>query len=415
MFINPGFPAQFGTLANQLATEMRWPTTFVTTTDTRHLSLPFSRITYSVKSPSPPPGPTNPGNLQLLFEHMQAVYEALKARPQVKPDLVVGHMFYGTMLYLRNLYHCPFVGYFDWLPPPFWSEEFAFRPEFPPPENVRLLHSLCHTFKYLHMHAVDAIYTPTHYQLSTLPQEMRHKARVVFDGMDTNLFQRRPIPRPAHFRGLTFGPNTKIVTFASHGLESVRGFDIFMKMAKRIYRAIDDVVFLIAGKEETCYGHERYHLGNQSFKQYVLSRDDYDLKRFHFFGWVSIEDLITLFSLSDLHVYLTVPFILSWSLVEAMSAECTILGSATPSVQEAIDHGVHGLLADFYDVDGLTGHALDVLRDPQRFRHLGAAARARVQERYETKRCLTQLVKLFEEVAAAHANPATRANPASGL
>ena len=75
----------------------------------------------------------------------------------------------------------------------------------------------------LHMHAVDAIYTPTHYQLSTLPKEMHHKARVVFDGMDTNLFQRRPIPRPANFRGLTFGPDTRLVTFASHGLESARG------------------------------------------------------------------------------------------------------------------------------------------------------------------------------------------------
>ena len=189
------------------------------------------------------------------------------------------------------------------------------------------------------------------------------------------------------------------MTFASHGLESVRGFDIFMRMAKRISQQMPNVVFLIAGKDETVYGHERYHLGPQTFKQYVLARDNYDLSRFHFLGWVSIEELITLFSLSDLHVYLTVPFVLSWSLVEAMSTECTILASATAPVQEAIDHGVHGLLADFCDVDGLTRHALDVLRDPGRFRHLGAAARARVLERYEMKHCLRQLVQLFEEVA----------------
>jgi glycosyltransferase involved in cell wall biosynthesis len=401
MFINPGFPAQFGNLAYHLATQMAWPTTFVTTADTSRLQLPFARITYAVHSPPWPPGLTNHGNLYVLFEHMQAVYRALQARPQVKPDLVVGHMFYGTMLYLKNLYRCPFVGYFDWLPPPFWSEAFALRPEFPPPENVRLLHSLCHTFKYLHMHAVDAVYTPTNYQLSTFPEEWRHKARVIFDGMDTALFHRRPVPRPAQFRGFTLGPDTRVVTFASHGLESIRGFDIFMKMAKRICQQMDNVVFLIAGKEETCYGHEQYHIGGQSFKQYVLARDDYDLKRFHFLGWLSIEELITMFCLSDLHVYLTVPFVLSWSLVEAMSTECTILGSATPPVQEAIDHGVHGLLADLYDVDGLTGHALEVLRDPARFRHLGAAARARVIERYETKRCLPQLVQLFEEVAGA--------------
>jgi glycosyltransferase involved in cell wall biosynthesis len=398
MFINPGFPAQFGTLANQLATEMRWPTTFVTSTDTRHLALPFSRITYAVPPSAWPPGVVDHGNLHILFEHMQAVYRTLQARPNIKPDVVVGHMFYGTMLYLKNLYRCPFVGYFDWLPPPFWSEGFALRPEFPPPENVRLLHSLCHTFKYLQMHAVDAIYAPTSYQLGTLPHEFRHKARVIFDGMDTNLFRRRPISRPAQFHGVTIEPNTRVVTFASHGLESIRGFDIFMQVAKRISEQMENVIFLVAGNEATYYGHEQYHLGSRTFKQYVLERDHYDLKRIHFIGWLSIEDLITLFCLSDLHVYLTVPFVLSWSLVEAMAMECAILASATAPVQEVIDHGVHGLLADFYDVDSLSRLALEVLRDRDRFCHLGASARARVLERYDSKRCLTQLVQLFEDV-----------------
>src|SRR5262249_24133835 len=114
-----------------------------------------------------------------------------------------------------------------------------------------------------------------------------------------------------------------------------------------------------------------------------------------------LEDLVTLYSLSDLHIYLTVPYVLSWSLVQAMATGCIILGSATAPVQEVIDHGVDGLLGDFYDLDGLAGQAVRVLRDPGSFRALGAAARDRVLERYELGKCAGELVQLFEQVAGA--------------
>jgi glycosyltransferase involved in cell wall biosynthesis len=172
-----------------------------------------------------------------------------------------------------------------------------------------------------------------------------------------------------------------------------------MKVAKRIAAEVSDVVFLIAGEERTNYGHEAHHIGNQTFKQYVLSQDAYDLTKFHFLGRIPPQDLITLFSLSDLHIYLTVPYVLSWSLVQAMSMSCTILGSATAPVQEVIEPEEQGLLADFYDIDGLAAQALRVLRDPEQFRHLGAAARARVLERYEKRRCIHQLVYYFQECA----------------
>src|SRR5262249_37736009 len=154
--------------------------------------------------------------------------------------------------------------------------------EFPAPESVRLGNATYHTLTYLHLHAVDAIYTPTHYQLSTAPVEMRHKFRVIFDGVDAELFQRSPVARPPEFRGVKIGPQTRVVTYVSRGLESIRGFDIFMKVAKRIYQALPDVVFLIAGSELSNYGHESHYIGNQTFKQYVLGQDSYDLSKFHF-------------------------------------------------------------------------------------------------------------------------------------
>jgi glycosyltransferase involved in cell wall biosynthesis len=338
-----------------------------------------------------------------LFEHLGAIYNGLRGTPQIRPDLVVGHMSYGTMLYLRNLYACPFVGYYELLPPPFWGEGLVLRKEFPPPEGIRLFNATYHALTYLHLHAVDAAYTPTRYQLTTAPPEMRHKVRVIFDGVNTDFFQRQPLPRPFDFRGRAVGPNTRVVTYVSRGLESIRGFDIFMKVAKRIYQEIDDVVFLIAGDERTNYGHEAFYLKGQTFKQYVLSQDHYDLDKFVFLGLIPTPELVTLYSLSDLHIYLTVPYVLSWSLVQAMSAGCTILASATAPVQEVIDHGTHGLLADFDDVDALAEEALKVLRDPAQHRPLGEAARRRVLERYELKRCTAELVKLFEQTAGTSA------------
>ena len=398
MFIHPNFPAQFGQIAAHFATRLGWQCTFVTSIDTTHLQLPFTAINYKVYDGPQPKEFHNPGHLQGLMDHLIAVYRGLRGVPQFKPDLVVGHMSYGTMLYLRNLYNCPFIGYFELLPGPFWTDGVVLRKEYPPAEGTRLFNATYHALTYLHLHACDAGYTPTRFQLSTAPKELQHKLRVIFDGIDCNYFQRRSIAKPIDFHGRTLAPDTRIVTYVSRGLESARGFDIFMKVAKKIYQALPNVVFLIAGSERTNYGHESAHIGDKTFKEHVLSQDDYDLSKFHFLGMVPVEDLLTLYSLSDLHIYLTAPFVLSWSMLQAMASECVVLGSATAPIQEAIDDGVHGLLADFYDVDGLADKAIKVLRDPAEYRPLATAARQRILERYEKELCVAQLVSFFNEM-----------------
>jgi glycosyltransferase involved in cell wall biosynthesis len=396
MFIHPNFPAQFGHIAGYLTTQLGWKCTVVTSIDTSHLKLPFDHLNYKVHDGPQPKVFYNPDNLQGLLDHLLAVYKGLRSAPQFRPDLVVGHISYGTLLYLRNLYNCPFVGYYELLPPPFWGDGLTLRKEFPPPEGIRLFNATYHALTYLHLHAIDAGYTPTQFQLSSAPPELRHKLRVIFDGVDTQLFQPRPLPRPLEFRGVKIEPGTRVVTYVSRGLESIRGFDIFMKAAKKIYQQVPGTVFFVAGTERTNYGHELHHIGNQTFKQWVLSQDEYDLSRFHFLGLIPTNELAALYNLSDLHFYLTVPYVLSWSLIQAMAAGCTILGSDTAPVREAIDPGVHGLLKDFYDVEGLAAEGVKVLRDPGQFRHLGQAARARVLERYDSAVCINQLVKFFE-------------------
>ncbi|MFQ3651808.1 MAG: hypothetical protein SNJ75_15900, partial [Gemmataceae bacterium] len=300
LFIHPNFPAQFGVVAHYAASQLNWPCIFLTSVDTTKLQVPFTHINYRLKDDVPSPEVfTNPDSLNGLIEHLAAVYRGLRGLPEVQPDLVVGHVSYGTFLYLRNLYACPFVGFFELWPGDFWGPDMILREAFPPPEAVRLFHSTYHALTLLQLRACTAAYTPSHTQLAMAPEEYRSKIRVLPEGVDTNLFQ--PRPRGNKIGDRTIDESTPVITYASRGLESVRGFDIFMQVAKRIAAARPDALFLIVGAERSNYGHELAYTEGQSFARWVLSRDEYDLSRFAFVGLPPIDQLAGIYNASTLH------------------------------------------------------------------------------------------------------------------
>ncbi len=129
----------------------------------------------------------------------------------------------------------------------------------------------------------------------------------------------------------------------------------------------------------------------------MLSQDDHDLSRFWFTGLVPPPALAQLFNLADLHIYLTVPFVLSWSLMDALACGATVLASRTPPVMEMIEHDKNGLLADFFNVDAFVETALRVLDAPQDYKHLGQAAVEMIRSRYALDVCLPQMQSLYQE------------------
>jgi glycosyltransferase involved in cell wall biosynthesis len=173
-----------------------------------------------------------------------------------------------------------------------------------------------------------------------------------------------------------------------------------MKFAKALYMRRPDVRFLVIGRETVHYGGDLKKTGGTSFKDWVLSQDSYDLSKFAFVGSVPPDTLAEAFSISDLHVYLTVPFVLSWSLLNALACGATVLASGTPPVREVIEHGKNGLLTDFFDVEAMAEQAAKVLGDPGQYRPLGRAGIELVREKYSLDVCQPQLVKLFEETAS---------------
>ena len=156
----------------------------------------------------------------------------------------------------------------------------------------------------------------------------------------------------------------------------------------------------MVGSDRVCYGNDEKHIRHASFREHVLAGDSYDLSKFLFTGVVPVRTLVEILNLSDLHIYLTVPFVLSWSLMNALACGCTVLGSDTAPVREMVVDGENGLLAGFFDVDGLARRAVDVLRDPAAYRALGKRAEANIVERYALDATLPALVSLFERAVA---------------
>ncbi len=194
----------------------------------------------------------------------------------------------------------------------------------------------------------------------------------------------------------------KLVTYVARGFESIRGFDIFMKVAKKIYQRLQDVRFVVVGQDRICYGGDDKRTGGLTYKQWVLAQDQYDMSKFAFVGLMPPEALAQLLAQTDLHLYFTVPFVLSWSLMDALACGAPVVASGTAPVREMIEHGKNGLLADFFDVDGLAQNACAVLQKPDDHRHLGTNAAEFIRSKYALDMCLPQLRKLFEDAASAY-------------
>lgn len=353
---------------------------------------------------------THPCNLhtEISSWHAHAVYQTLKARPEIRPDVVIGHSVYGTALYLPQLYHCPLVVHCEFFERP--GKPYAFgRPEFPPSESDLLCSWAQNATNLLNLQACTAGYSPTHWQRSLFPTEYQPRIATIFDGIDRTFWYRRPVPR--RVGQVTIPEGTRVVTYCSYGLEALRGFDIFMRMARRISEARRDVLFVVVGADRAYYGNDARHLQGSSFAQHVLRQERYDLSRFIFLGQIREEDLVQILSLSDLHVYLTMPFVASWSLFDALACGCIVLGSDTAPVREILEHEKTGLLADFFDVDGLTRQALRVLDDPVQYRPLAEAGVRLVDEKYSLERTAPQVLELCRRAVRGERPAGMRGDP----
>lgn len=414
LFIHQAFPAQFGRLALELARSHGWRCSFLvealSTCPTpspemlERLEIHPIAVPDEHRDHSPAPWPQIYGKFLGLC---RAVYDAVRDRPDLRPDLVVGHGGRGApTVFLPGLLDCPIVNYCEY----YFAQrgsDISYRVDLPLDDDVAPFFPRCINAPVLvALNNADAGYSATEWQRDSFPARYRPKIEVHFDGIDTQLYRPRSVAR--RIGDFTIPEGTRVVTFVARGLESVRGFDIFVEVAARIARERPDTLFVVAGSDRVYYGWDTLFTGARTFRQWILDRVPHDPSRFLFLGHVEPERLAEILALSDLHLYLTVPFVLSWSLLNAMSCGCVVLGSDVPPVRELIEPGVTGLVEPLFDVDRLAESAIRVLDDPAAFRPLGQAARARIEERYSLDVCVPALKDYFERVAS---RPPGRSGP----
>ena len=327
----------------------------------------------------------------------------MRSRPDLRPDLVVAHGGRGApTLFLPELLDCPLLNYCEYYFAQSHSD-MSYRIDLPPVDPAELFPRCINAPTLASLAACDGGYSATQWQRQSFPERFWPKIEVHFDGIDTQFYQPREVSESQIAElldGRSLSRDTRLVTYVARGLESMRGFDIFMRAAHRIAQLRSDVLFVAVGSEQTYYGWDMLHTDGLSFKQWVLNQDSYDLSRFVFPGHIEPSQLALLLARSDLHMFLTVPFVPSWSLFNALSAGCTVLASDVAPVREVIEPGEHGLVEPFFDVSRLTDTALKVLDDPAAFAPLGQAARERVREKYCLDLTLPGLKSYFERMAA---------------
>jgi glycosyltransferase involved in cell wall biosynthesis len=248
------------------------------------------------------------------------------------------------------------------------------------------------------LEAADAGMAPTFWQFQQYPQEFQHKISVIHDGIDTKVC----VPKADASIEIkapdgtvtTLRQGDEIVTFVVRNLEPYRGFPQFMRAAEIILKRRPNARILIIGGDEVSYG--RALPDGQTYRKQMLEQVELDMSRVFFIGRVPYATFLKVIQVSGVHVYLTYPFVLSWSMLEAMSSECLVVASATPPVTEVIKDGVNGLLVDFFDFQAIADKVDEVLDHKDRMAAIRKKARSTIVQNYELESCLAEQLKLVE-------------------
>jgi len=328
---------------------------------------------------------------------------ALKLKAEgFSPDVIVANPGWGESLFLKDVW--PEARLLALIEFYYVARglDYNFDPEFGGTDvarDARLRTKNAHML--LALEAMDWGVCPTQFQASTVPRTYRDRISVIFDGIDTGAVS-PDASATLTVEGRTFRAGDEVLTFVNRNLEPYRGYHIFMRALPEILEKRPNAVALIVGGDEVSYGAAAPDgkTWKQIFHDEVKAR--LDASRVFFLGRVPYAQYLKVLQVSRCHVYLTYPFVLGWSCIEAMSAGCLVLGSRTPPVEEVIAHGKSGLLVDFFDVKALASTVIEALGRPERYVPLREAARRAAIERYDLRSiCLPQQIALVERLARA--------------
>ena len=305
-----------------------------------------------------------------------------------KPDVIYFHPGWGEAIFINQIWpDCKKIAYCEYY---YNANNFdvGYDSEYGTKElNIEAKIQIKNLANELQLPLADIGISPTYWQKSSYPKRYQEKIHVVHDGIDTaickpndNVFLE--ILRPDGV-AVRFEKGDPILTFVNRNLEPYRGYHSFMRALPKIMRAIPNLQVLVIGGDGRGYGG--IPAQGDSWKNVFLKEvyDQIDMQRLHYLGMVDYANYLKVLQLSTVHVYLTYPFILSWSLLEAMSVGACIVGSDTGPVQELIQNQQNGVLVNFFDHQELGQAVIDLFEDPEKRAQLGRRARETICQSFD--------------------------------
>lgn len=403
LFVHQNFPGQFLYLAPALQARGHECRALTDATNKRDGKISVMRYRHDM--PLPDPRATRLGRhfTQMTDRSVSAARACLQLRDKhgYTPDVIVGHSGWGETLFLKEVWpDAKLIVYAE-----FYyrgvDRDVGFDPEFARGgfDTVMTSQSRAAHLGLSLLHA-DAGLAPTKWQASTYPPALQPMIRVIFDGVDTDVMVPNAAASLTLPSGLTLNAGDEVLTFVNRNLEPYRGYHTFMRALPDVMAARPNAQVVIVGGDDVSYGAAAPN--GQSWKQIFLDEvsDRIDLSRVHFLGKVPYAQFVALMQISRVHAYLTYPFVLSWSMLEAMSAGAYVVGSRSAPVEELIEDGVNGRLVDFFDIKAWSDALTQGLAEPERFLPLRRAARQTIVDQYDLQSiCMPRTVEYVESFA----------------
>jgi glycosyltransferase involved in cell wall biosynthesis len=393
LFVHQNMPGQYREMLEWLAAQKRHQLVFLTQRDPAPDITGVTTIRYK---PHHRPAKGAYGLSKVWEEATGTGFGAalaarnLAQKDGFKPDIILGHTGWGELLFMKDIWpDVPVLGFFEF----FYNSTggiVGFDPENPPSQDSPFLLRARNAVPNASLDAVDLGVMPTRWQQDSFPAQFHKKSYCCHDGIRTDLLKPNPdveislgrLDRPL-FR------DDEVFTFMARNLERARGFHVLMRALPQIQAERPNARVLIIGGNGTSYGKKSTHPGGLRGEMEEELGDSVDWSRVHFLGKVPYDTYQKVIQISRCHLYLTMPFVLSWSCIEAMSMGATMVATDVAPVREAISHGKTGLLIDFHDPSHLAKQVVEVLANPEDHAHLGVAARKHAIKHYDfLTRCL---------------------------
>jgi glycosyltransferase involved in cell wall biosynthesis len=398
LFIHQNFPGQFVHAARHLAAA---GDQVVFITQQRERELPGVRkIVYA-------PARRAAGIHPLVLDFSAAVENGLSVarichelkRAGFTPDLIAGHNGWGELLYVKECWpSVPLLGYFEFYYRPY-NSDLDFDPEFPPNDSDRMRLRTRNAVNLLGLETADWGQTPTEFQRNLYPERYRRGISVVHEGIDTAAIRPDATTRLWLGGGLSLSRNDPLITYSARNLEPYRGFHIVMRALPKLLARHPNARVLITGGNDVSYGRRPSQA--KTWREQLLAELDgkLDLSRVHFLGRLNYPQYLAMLQISSVHLYLTYPFVLSWSLLEAMAAGCALVASRTAPVEDVIRDGENGYLVDFFDGDALADRVSEILLNRDGQAGIRAAARQTIVEQFDlATKCLPAYLALLRRL-----------------